>query len=68
LRLAETRWQTSLYNGVSIYEPSPEKGLARLLPGLLGMLGENMDILAKSLDLLDSYLLLDSNSVIQVRQ
>lgn len=40
--------------------------MIRLLPGLLGMLGENIDILDKSLGLLDSYLLLDAAGIIQV--
>ena len=60
------RWQTALYNSVSYYEPSAEKGLARLLPGLLNMIGENMDLLSKSLSLLESYLLLDAASLINV--
>lgn len=60
------RWATSLHSSTSLYEPSNEKGLIRLLPGLLGMLGENIDILDKSLGLLDSYLLLDAAGLIQV--
>ena len=36
------------------------------MSGLLGILGENMDILHTMLDLLDSYLLLDAAGVIQV--
>lgn len=59
-------WQTSLYNASSLHQPSSENGLIRLLPGLLGMLGENIDILDKSLQLLDSYLLLDASGITQV--
>lgn len=36
------------------------------MPGLLGILGENMDLLGKLLTLLESYLLLDAGSIIQV--
>jgi hypothetical protein len=61
-------WQNSLYNASSLYLPSHEKGLVRLLPGLLGMLGENIDILEESLKLLDSYLLLDAAGITQVSE
>jgi len=64
---ADDRWAKSLHNATSLQHPTPEKGLIRLLPGLLGMLGENMDLLTTSLELLDSYLLLDAPGIIQVR-
>jgi len=60
------RWQAGLYNAASPYQPAAETGLIRLFPGLLGILGENMDLLSKMLDLLDSYLLLDAAGVTQV--
>jgi hypothetical protein len=63
---ADDRWAQSVYNSTSLYHPSPDKGLIRLLPGLMGMVGENMDILNTSLDLLDSYLLLDTAGILQV--
>ena len=41
--------------------------MIRLLPGLLHILGDNMDLLRNLLDLLDSYLLLDPIGISQVR-
>nr|XP_019050076.1 hypothetical protein I302_00497 [Kwoniella bestiolae CBS 10118]OCF29006.1 hypothetical protein I302_00497 [Kwoniella bestiolae CBS 10118] len=58
-------WQTALWNAASPYQPTKETGLIRLLPGLLTMLGENMDLLSKLLPLLDSYLLLDATGITQ---
>jgi len=63
---ANDRWRDSLRHASSLYEPSGEKGLIRLLPGLMGMVGENMDLLVTSLDLLDSYLLLDAPGILPV--
>jgi hypothetical protein len=64
---ADGRWAKSLHNATSFNHPSPEKGLIRLLPGLMGMVGENLDLLVTSLDLLDSYLLLDAAGILEVR-
>jgi len=64
---ANARWAKSLHNATSYNHPSPEKGLIRLLPGLMGMVGENLDLLVTSLDLLDSYFLLDAAGILQVR-
>lgn len=61
------RWAKSLHNATSFNQPSPEKGLVRLFPGLMGMVGENLDLLVTSLDLLDSYILLDAAEILQVR-
>ncbi|WVQ77454.1 hypothetical protein IAR50_007140 [Cryptococcus sp. DSM 104548] len=58
-------WQTALYNAASPYQPTPSTGLIRLLPGLLVVLGENMDLLSTLLGLVDSYLLLDAQNVTQ---
>ncbi|KAK8861272.1 hypothetical protein IAR55_002091 [Kwoniella newhampshirensis] len=58
-------WQTALHNAASPYQPTATTGLIRLLPGLLNMLGENMDLLPKLLGLLDSYILLDAASITQ---
>jgi hypothetical protein len=63
---ADGRWAKSLHNATSYNQPSPEKGLSRLLPGLMGMVGENLDLLVTSLDLLDSYLLLDAAGILEV--
>jgi len=54
---ADFRWQAGLYNSTSLYRPTPETGLATLIPGLLGLLRDNMDLLDRTLTLLDSYLL-----------
>ncbi|WWD16828.1 hypothetical protein CI109_101260 [Kwoniella shandongensis] len=59
-------WQTALYNAASPYQPTQATGLIRLLPGLLSMLGENMDLLPKLLGLLDSYILLDAAGITQL--
>jgi hypothetical protein len=55
-----------MYNADSLYQPSPDKGLIRLLPGLLHMVSENLDLWEQSLPLLDSYLLLDGAGIFQV--
>ena len=59
-------WQAGLYNAATPYQPTPESGLIRLLPGLLAVLSQNMDLLSTTLPLLDSYLLLDAPAIIQV--
>jgi hypothetical protein len=59
--LAHVRWQSGLHNSTSIYLPTPEAGFISLFPGLLGILGDNMDLLDRLLYLLESYLLLDPN-------
>jgi hypothetical protein len=61
------RWQAGLYNAGSPYQPTAETGLIKLLPGLLNILSENMDLLKTLFALLDSYLLLDAPGIIQVR-
>ncbi|WVQ83491.1 hypothetical protein IAT38_005632 [Cryptococcus sp. DSM 104549] len=58
-------WQTALWNAASPYQPTRETGLIRLMPGLMGMVGENMDLLTKLLPLVDSYLLLDAEGITQ---
>ncbi|WVF67040.1 hypothetical protein IAT40_001783 [Kwoniella sp. CBS 6097] len=58
-------WQTALYNAASPYQPRRETGLIRLLPGLLNMLGENMDLLPRLLALFDSYVLLDGPGIVE---
>lgn len=58
-------WQTALWNAASPYQPTAETGLARLIPGLLNAVSENMDLLTKLLPLLDSYILLDPPGLIQ---
>ena len=62
------RWQTALHHAASPLQPTPATGLIRLFPGLLAILGENMDLLPKMLELLDSYLLLDAAGIISVRK
>ena len=59
-------WQAGLHNASSLYQPSVESGLIRLLPSLLAVLGENMDVLGLMLPLLNSYLLLDAPGITQV--
>lgn len=51
---------------MSPYQPTRETGLIRLLPGLAGALGSNLDMMRPLLKLLDSYLLLDAAGIIQV--
>ncbi|RXK35686.1 hypothetical protein M231_07059 [Tremella mesenterica] len=58
-------WQAALYNATSLHIPSIEKGLMRLLPGLLGLLQTDMDQAGSLLRLLESYLLLDAPGLIQ---
>ncbi|ODO04862.1 hypothetical protein I350_05472 [Cryptococcus amylolentus CBS 6273] len=58
-------WQTAIYNATSLYQPNVSTGLIRLLPGLLQVLGENMDLLSTLVGLVDSYLLLDAQNITQ---
>lgn len=60
------RWQVALYNATSPYHPTAQTGLIRLMPGLLAVLSENMDLLDHFLALLDSYLLLDAPGIVRV--
>lgn len=64
--LADSRWEVALRNSTSLYQPSHERGLIRLLPGLLLSVGENMDTLACMLGLLNSYILLDAPGIMRV--
>jgi hypothetical protein len=64
--LTVLRWQAALHNAASPYQPTPETGLVRLLPGLIAVIGENLDILDLMLPLLESYLLLDGPGIVQV--
>jgi hypothetical protein len=59
-------WQAGLYNAASPYQPTAETGLIRLLPGLLAVISENLDMLDQMLPLLESYLLLDASGIVQV--
>lgn len=56
-----------MYNALNPYEPSPETGLIKLFPGLLHLLTENADLLDSLLPLLDSYIVVDAQGIIQVR-
>ncbi|GFZ42911.1 hypothetical protein JCM24511_00629 [Saitozyma sp. JCM 24511] len=58
-------WQAGLYNAASPYQPTAETGLIRLLPGLLAVISENLDMLDHMLPLLESYLLLDAPGIVQ---
>ncbi|ORY25236.1 armadillo-type protein [Naematelia encephala] len=58
-------WQSSLYNAVSLYEPTRETGLISIFPGLLGVLADNMDTIKTMLTIYDSYLLLDAPGICQ---
>ena len=43
-----------------------ESGLARLFPGLLNLLTENMDVLRNTVTLMESYMLLAGEEIMQV--
>jgi len=43
-----------------------ESGLARLFPGLLNLLTENMDVLRNTVALMESYMLLAGEEIMQV--
>ncbi|KAI5451703.1 hypothetical protein NCC49_001352 [Naganishia albida] len=57
-------WSTTLRN-VPNLQDAGGSNLLKLYPGLLTMLGQDMDNLQQSLQLVDSYLLLDGASVVQ---
>ncbi|ODN87082.1 hypothetical protein L198_07084 [Cryptococcus wingfieldii CBS 7118] len=58
-------WQTAIYNATSLHQPNVSTSLIHLLPGLLQVLGENMDLLSTLVGLVDSYLLLDAQNITQ---
>lgn len=58
-------WQTALWNAMSLYQPTPQTGLISMVPGLIAVVGENMDLLTKLLPLLDSYILLDPARLVE---
>lgn len=55
-----------MYNCTSLYQPTRETGLIRLLPGLTVGLESNFDLMMSFLKLLDSYILLDAPGILQV--
>ncbi|KAK4688100.1 importin-11, partial [Tremellales sp. Uapishka_1] len=58
-------WQAAMHNAISPYQPTPEAGLIRLLPGLLNILSEHTEHFSKLLALLDSYILIDASNLVQ---
>lgn len=59
------RWSTTLRH-VTDLNSAGGAGLLKLYPGLLTMLGQDMDNLQQSLQLVDSYMLLDGQNLVQV--
>ncbi|GHJ86997.1 hypothetical protein NliqN6_3399 [Naganishia liquefaciens] len=57
-------WSTTLRH-VANLNSTGGAGLLKLYPGLLTMLGQDMDNLQQSLQLVDSYMLLDGQSIVQ---
>lgn len=44
-----------------------QTGLAKLFPGLLGLLAENLDVLRTTVSLMESYMILAGEDLMQVR-
>ena len=60
------RWQVAL-RAVPTLPLNDQGGLAKLFPGLLRLLAENMDLLRTSISLMESYMLLAGEELMQVR-
>lgn len=61
-------WLAALRNAVTIQATVPGgPSLFDLLPGAIELLAENLDLLGSILSIIESYLLIDAPSVLQVR-
>jgi hypothetical protein len=60
-------WQASLRNVNSLDTPTVESGLLKLVPFLVNLLGQNLDLQPQALTLMDSYILLDGTRLMHVR-
>jgi hypothetical protein len=61
-------WITALRNAAVLGTASGEASLLDLLPKVINLLIENWSVLGSTIDILEGYLLLDANAVLQVCQ
>ncbi len=60
------RWQASLRNVTTLEANIADSGLLKLVPFLVNLLGQNLDLQPQALTLIDSYMLLDGSRLMQV--
>jgi hypothetical protein len=61
-------WITVLRNAAVLGTASGEASLLDLFPKVIGLLVDNWSVLGSTIDILEGYLLLDANAVLQVCQ
>lgn len=61
-------WITVLRNAAVLGTASGEASLLDLFPKVISLLVDNWSVLGSTIDILEGYLLLDANAVLQVRQ
>jgi hypothetical protein len=61
-------WITALRNAAVLGTASGEASLLNLFPKVISLLIDNWSVLGSTIDILEGYLLLDANAVLQVRQ
>jgi hypothetical protein len=61
-------WITALRNAAALGTASGEASLLGLFPKVIGLLVDNWGVLGSTIDILEGYLLLDANTVLQVCQ
>lgn len=61
-------WITALRNAAMLGTTSGEASLLDLFPKVISLLIDNGSVLGNAIDILESYLLLDANAVLQVCQ
>jgi hypothetical protein len=60
-------WITALRSAAVLGNPSGDSSLSDLFPKVISLLADNWGVLGNTIDILEGYLLLDANSVLQVR-
>lgn len=60
-------WITALRSAAVLRNPSGDSSLLDLFPKVISLLAENWAVLGSVIDILEGYLLLDANTVMQVR-
>ncbi len=60
-------WITALRSAAVLGNPSGDPSLLDLFPKVISLLADNWSVLGSTIDILEGYLLLDANTVLQVR-
>ena len=59
-------WKLAIRNATTIEDVNGSPGLHTLLPLLVTLIAKNIDLLGNIVDILESYILLDANRLLQV--